>query len=781
MTASAIRQVRTASAVPPVGRLWQVPVFLLGVIAAAVAWWQQPSLPRTPAELVEAEFRAALLALEAGQADEAENHTLIALELIDHAPDRAGDVRFILGSACLLKAAQGSAAEQTEGYARARLSLQQAQQLGVSVEHSARLQFRLLQAEFHTGMDVGALAPQLEKLLQTDSGDRVEGYALLVQMCLKKSPPELEAALRANEKLLAQAGLVDPNSARLQHGQLLLQLKRKEEARAILARIPAEAPEYFSARHARALSSYEDERWQEAATLWEEATGEDAEESVQGRQSLYQLGICYLNLGRAADASKAWQRLADRIPDSEEAVAAGFQMAEAHHASGAEDRCLAAFVAALQNVHSTGPNRYLELGVMRRMVEDAWSRWQEAGEFQRARELALHYRRLGLPGEADRRLGQSCAAAGQARQRQAELSPGLAAEDHYQAARQVFAEAGEAFDLVARQREGEVDYADCLWTAAESFLHAQEYSRVVVLLEKYLVLNNAAAHRAEALVGLAEAHQALGQTEQAVKLLLQVVSKPGALQGRARYLLALTTIDQGKFAEAEAALRELLALPGVDPEPPEIRQAHFALGYVQHHQEHFSEASTTLEAALARYPTHPQGLQARWWLAEAYRKTAEEESARLRTLDTASARDFYLKRKHAQYQKALAHFRQLGFDLADRQSAHPLKQEQQALLREARFGIGDCLVQLGSHDEAVDVYEKLAENYASQPDGVMALLNLAWCQLYPGKVDQAQRTLERCRMTLGLLTPKDFEPPHPSRLQWQQWIDALAKACQKTP
>jgi tetratricopeptide (TPR) repeat protein len=773
-------QVQTGSAVPPVGRLWQVPVFLMGLIAAAVAWWNQPSLPRTPAELVEAEFRAALLALEAGQADEAKNHTQIALELIDHAPDRAGDLRFILGSACLLEASQGSAAEQMEGYARARLYLQQAQQHGVSVEHSARLRFRLIQAEFHTGMDVGALAPQLEKLLQADSGDRVEGYALLVQMLLKKSPPEFDAAIRANEKLLAQAGLLDPNPARLQHGQLLLQLKRKEEARAVLARIPPEAPEYFPARHARALSSYEDERWQEAATLWEEATREGAEESVQGRQSLYQLGICYINLGRAPDALAAWQRLADRVPESEEAVAAGFQMAEAHHASGAEDRCLAAFVAALQNVDATTPNRYLELGVQRRLVEDAWSRWQEAGEFHRARELALHYRKLAAHGEADRRLAQSCAAAGQARQRQAELSPGLAAEDHQLAARQFFAEAGEAFDLVARQRDGEADYADCLWAAAENFLRAQEYSRVVVLLEKYLVLNNA-AHRAEALVGLAEAHQALGQTEQAVKLLHQVVGKSGPLQGRARYLLALTTIDQGRFAEAETALRELLALPGVDPEPQEIRQAHFALGYVLHQQEHFAEASTTLEAALARYPTHPQGLQARWWLAEAYRKTAEEEAARLRTLDTASARDFYLKRKHAQYEKALAHFRQLAFDLADRQAAHPLKQEQQSLLREARFGIGDCLVQLGRHDEAVDVYEKLAENYSSQPDGVMALLNLAWCQLYPGKVDQAQRTLERCRMTLGLLMPKDFEPPYPSRLQWQQWIDALAKACQKTP
>jgi tetratricopeptide (TPR) repeat protein len=782
-----------------VRRLWQVPMFVLGVIAAVLVLCHARQQPQAPADRLAAGLRAALDALEEGDSGSAIEQAKDALELVDHAPHLAGELKFVLGSAYLHEAADGTAAERAEKYTRARLHLQQAKQLGVAPAHEPRLEFRLIAAEFHTGMDPATLATQLGKLLEANDADRVEGYALLVQMHLKKSVPDLQAALHANEKLLAQGGLTNPNPARLQRGQLLLQLNRKEEARAILARIPPDAPEYFAARSARALSAYEDEQWQEAAALWEEAGRHGVEDAVQERQGLYYLGHCYAHLGRTRDALTAWHKLVDQMPGSEEAVAAAFQMAEAHHAAGQEDHALVAFVTALQQVPPGQSNRYLEISVLRRMVEEAWSRWHEAKEYFRARELAVHYRKISLPGEADRRLGQTCLAAGQAKLREAELSAGRYADDLYLAARQRFAEAGEAFEIVARQREGEADHADWLWTAAENFLKAQEYARVIVLLERYLTPSVPAARRAETLVSLAEAHQALGHQEQALKLLREVLANPahpphpndpplpplgrGGLRGggRARYLLALVAVDQGKFAEAEATLREILALPGVDPEPPEIRQAHFALGYVLHHLGQYSEASGTLEAALARYPRHPQGLQARYWLAEAYRQSALEEADRLRAADTDSAREFYRARKQTQFERALANYRQLAFDLAERQAAAALKPELQELLRRARLDAGDCLVSLGRHDEAVDVYEKLAENHPNHPDGLMALLQLAQCQLSLGKGDKAKGTLERCRMTLSLLTPADFEPPHPTRLQWLQWIEAVAKASQSKP
>jgi tetratricopeptide (TPR) repeat protein len=799
------QQSRTAH--PPLSRLWQVPTFFLGLAAAVLVVWHQPVWRGTPADRAAAALKDAAAALERGDVDAAIELAQEAVDLTAHSPRLAGEANFVLGSACLLQAERASGNESAGSYQRARACFEKAQELHISADSESRLAFRLIKTKLQTGVDSTELIPALEKTLEAHAADRVEGYTLLTGLFLAKSPPDLEGALRANEKLLSQATLTEPNPVRLQRGELLWKLKRREEARTVLARIAPGAHEFSAARHMRAIMLFEDEQWQEAADIWEQALRDRTPDLQQVRQSQYFLGICLARLGRARDALHVWQQLQATASESDEAIAAAFQRAETCHVAGQEDQALSAFANGLQVINSEKNNPYLDLPAMRRMVEEAWQRWFTAGELDRARELARHYRRIDPPGEADWRLGQASQAAGLVKLRQAELAAGPGAEDLILKARQLFLDAGEAFTFAAHAHETRADYPEHLWAAAENLLRAQEYRRALPLLDKCLTLRLSEARQTEALLGVAEAHQALGQTEQAVNLLTEVLVRSGPLQGKARFLLALTFIDRGKLAEergkhaeiagqyaeaqtksaeaqnhyaaAEAALREILAMPARDPEPAELRQAHFALAYVHYQRRQFGEAAKAYEEALAHYPTHPQSMQARYWLGESYREIAREDANRLRSTDTGGARKYYEERKCSALERALANYRQVAFDLAARQTARQLKEDQESALRDARFAMGECLCSLQRYQEAADVYEKLAENYANQADGIEALLNLAECHRYLGSMDGLKRAVERCRAMLAQLDAKELQPPHPTRAQWLESIERVAKAAEK--
>ena len=766
---------------PPWRQLWQGPVFVLGVLAVVLLILVHPTWTVSRADLLEQDLHAALAALEAGDHAQATALARRALEQVHHAPQLAGDLRFVLGSAALLEAAGASGAEQAAAYRRAHADLRQAEQLGVSAPHRPRLAYRLVLADYHTGGDPARVAVALEKALDISPADRVEGYALLTALHLRGPEPDLLSALRANEKLLAQPNLTDPNPARLQRGELLVRLGRGRDARQILNRIPAGAPEFAAARHVRALSWYQDEEWQTAAALWEEAlSGPDR--PPHAGEALYHLGLCYTRLQRPfADIEHVWGRITREMAGSPEALAVAFHLAELHLAAGRDAEALAAFTTALAAADLAAGNRYLSVAAMRQTVEWGWSRWVEAGRYDLARQLAERYRRLAAPGEADRRLALASAAAGHACLRDAERAAGPAADALRQQARQHFHDAGEAFEAVAAAHAGQPEQGEALWASAENFLRAQRYARAAVLLERYLALDLPEKRRLEALVGLGEAYQALRHTDKAVELLKLALSQPSPLQTRARYLLALTQIDQGRYAEAEANLRAILHMPVLDAEPGELRQSFFTLGRVLFQREQYAEAALQLKSALERYPNAPQALPARYWLAAAYRQAARQEERNISAAAIESARQTYRLQKTTRLEQALDQFQRLAFDLADRRTSRPLTGEEETLFRESRFGIGECLFALARYDEAVSVYETLAREYADRAEGLRALVELAYCHLMQKQIVLANMALERARTTLGRLDDQALEPTRMTRRQWQELLDQATKYSQPAP
>lgn len=713
--------------------------------------------------------------LEKGDSAAASDRATAALLRIEGAPHLAGEFQLVHGSALLFQAEGAPAAEKPELFTAACAALREAERLGVDKKSHPSLQYRLALAEYRTGGNPDEVARRLENVLDDSPADRLNGYALLVQMHLNRPQPNIEAALKANERLLAQPNLVNPNPARLQRGELLLQQRRGAEARAVLARIPPTAAEYPEARHQRAWSHYGDGEWQAAIELWEPALKEGSFRLPHLPQVLYALGACYLQSGRPSqDIQAVWQRVGREAPGSDEALAASLGLAILHMHAGQSQDALVHFKAALAGMSPTWRNSYTDSDEVRALVEKAYDAWLSASEYDTARELAQLYAAIAPPGAAARRIARASREAGVKLLREAggtdvEERKQLVSDGH-----KLLSAAAASYEQAARELAMEGDSLELLWLGAESYLLAQEPLRAATVLEIYLRGEIPPERRQQAQVALGEAYQALHRSADAERLLRQAGAQSGPWQPRTLYLLALAQIDQGNLAGAETTLKEMLRLPLRESTAQEPRLARAALVHLLFKREAYLEAAECLEKELEQEPRHPQRLQTSYWLAEAYRRAAREERKHISAADTSAAREFYMKRKSQQLEKALAQFQLVIAGLEKR----TLPVEDQVRLRESWLGLGECLTNLGRYDDAVGAYATLLRQEQGSAAGLTAAMQLTHCYLTLRKLEEAQKTATAAQAALERLSDQDLETTGSNRRAWQDWFTNAAMSAQ---
>src|SRR5947208_2002444 len=172
-----------------VGQLWQVPVFLCGVLALAGfvlarSLWLDPAA--TAARGVLAEARR-ILHHPNGDVARAMALARSYLDRAGPAAPHAGEAHFLIGSA-LLRIARTSAGKEAEcSWRQVRDHLEEAAQLGVPPQDETLLRFRLGLSGLKTGMDVPRVAQLLASSV-AESDDKVEGYRALARVYLSLSP-----------------------------------------------------------------------------------------------------------------------------------------------------------------------------------------------------------------------------------------------------------------------------------------------------------------------------------------------------------------------------------------------------------------------------------------------------------------------------------------------------------------------------------------------------------------------------------------------------------------
>jgi tetratricopeptide (TPR) repeat protein len=769
-------------------------VLLAGVAALLAVWlvrplWYDPESARLKRDLL-----AARKTLE-GPDPSADELAALAgglVDRMDRVPGLLGDVHFVVGSLYVRLADRLPQARAAEIYLQARSHLEQAESHGLSESDHTQLLYGLAKTWFHTGADPQHIIDYL-----TLSADQVEplrerasAYGMLAQAYLRLPAPDIRAALAANEKQL-QLPIEDENVLalpRLFRAQLLLMSPdpaARASARRALARIsPSSPPEILAqARYLRAGSYQQDGAWAEAAALWEQVLTDPNSSAPSMRRVLYSLGVCYRNLNRATDATPIWARTIKE--GGEEAKAAMLYLAETQLKENHFSETISLYRTALAGINKSADynSSLVPLTEAARLVESACQGYREAAHFDNARELANLHAKLADPGPAQGLVGEVEQGWAHAKQTHAEQLKGQEAAAEAQKAFHHFNEAGLAFETAADATVAKRAQIEWLWRSGSNYLQGQDFIHAVSVFERFVKLAPAAERISEAWFRLGQAHRALHNDSAADPCFLRCIEYPGPFAYRARYELGVVRIDRGKLDEAEEFLQQNLALIERDPDAQtnEKRDAHekslYTLARLLFRRGKYHMAAKRWEQALALYPANSEVVQARYLLAECYRRLADIELQNLRPGEAVDTQPHYHRQYVLWLETAAANYQKLKDDLETRRASGAMTGPESKMLLQALFELAECRFDRGQYAEAIRLYEDLASRYQGQVEGLIALKQLFRCELVAIPLDKAQLdkalgTLQRSRLFLETLGDSAFanRPETESRAAWETWI-----------
>lgn len=778
MTASTQRPALPASAllagkVQP-RQLWQVPVFVVGLVALLGVWLSRPSGRVLEGRVLERGLESvrAALAETPAEAGRALKLGQDALSRCERFPERAGEAHFLVGSSYLFLAGQAGSADAAELWQQARTHLEEAQSLGVPETDRPSLLYRLGKTWFQAGVDAKRVLDCLAPAVEQAADDPVEGFGMLAQTYLHLPVPDVRAALETTRKQLAlptdNEVLLAP--ARLLQGELLLYLKEPAEAAKVLERLgtdldPALLPR---TRTLKARCYHDQGLWGEAAKLWEEILADQSQPLAEPGWVLFYLGQCYRAQGNSADAGRVWESaLAYR---GEEGQAAAFHLAELRLAGQQPATALDCFERALRDVTTPAglQNRLVDLPQARRALELGCQRYREMGDFDRAQKLARLYEKLALPGVARQRGGQAAEAwALECRSKQSE-----------EEARLHFREAAAAYEAVADAVSAPAEKAQWLRRSSERYLQSQEPARALVVLKRFLEVETAPEPLAEAWFNLAQVTLTLNDEASAVAAFRKCIEFPGPFAFRARHRLAQIDIENGFLNEAEEILKQNLAMTHFSPNDDTHKKSLFTLATLMYQRSNHHQAAVRLQEALDRYPSDPRAVEARYQLAECYRQLSTEENQKQSAKNlTAAAQTHYREQYRHWLKQSAANYQKLTDDLSARQAVAPLPVGEETLLRQADFALAECRFDLGQYEEALQLYQTLAARYRRQVEELIALRQIwryYWVQRKP---DKARDTVKQVQAALQGINDKTFasHPAKQTRQDWLQWLEWAGK------
>jgi tetratricopeptide (TPR) repeat protein len=779
---------------PSFRQLWQVPVFLAGLLTLAAVYvtrplWYDPELRHLERDLALGrqmleEPQAALNDVPAVLVD--------ALNRIDRLPGRAGEAHFLLGSAYLALADRLPAERAQDLQRQACLQLEQAEARGVPEADRALLAYRLGKAYYQTGGDPARTILYLNASIEQVGEDRSEGYGMLAQTYLRLPERDLKSALAANEKQLQQP-IADEKvlaPARLLRGELLLELRDREAARKVLARIgPGAAPALVSqARLLRARSFQEEDAWAEAAPLWEGVLADSNEKQADRNRILYYLGWCYQNLHRTADAIRLWEQVAET--GGETAQAACLRLGEVRLEGGQARAAVPWYERALAGI--TRPEQYhntlVDLARARQFLEAGCRAQRDAGDFENARNLARFHARLAPPEQAQLLLAQVTEAWATAQRDKAlGLKDREAAQRGQEEAQLCFREAGGAYEAAARVARASNSRIEWLWHAGQDYLQGQDFAHAVSVFEGLLKADLPLERQPEACYRLGEAHQAVAHRAAAAEAFHRCIAYDSPFAYRARFQLAMAESEHGHPTEAEDALRQNLELMSAEPDREAQEKSLYALADLLYQRRDYRAAMQRWELALNLYPTNPTASLARYRLGDCYRHLADVElqGLALERPFAAHTQGHFRKQFKVWLEKAGANYQKLIDDLEARQTTGPISEAEATLLRQVQFALAACRFDEGNYDEAIRLFDKLARRYENQVEGLRAVRDLYGCfvAMAPSasSLKNAEATLQRAIMMLNNLDESAFKglPESEGRAQWEQWhkkaVDDLRK------
>lgn len=764
--------------------LWQVPTFVVGVLSLVAVALLRP-LWSDGGQPLERDLAAARQSLEQAKPEPARARTFAERALSRAEPEsrQAGDGHYLLGSALLLLAEQTPPGTGAVLWQQARTHLEQADALGTADADRARLAFRLGKTFHALNVEPQRVVDCLSWAVPDGADNAFDGYGLLADAYLRLPTPDLRKALDATRKQLAlptsdEAALAPP---RLRCGELLCRLDQPEEARKVLGRIgPGAPPELlFRARLLRARLAQDEGSWAEAAKLWEEVRDDRRWLTADPGRTLYYLGLCYRKLDQLDKALKVWEECRQRNGD--EGRAAALEVAQLRLRGEQPALALEAYTSALRGVAAPSDyhNPLIELTEARSRFETGCQVYRQTGAYEPAEQLAHLYERIALPGAGQELAGQAADAWGRSLLEQAaQAVTDQAARANEEEARKHFREAGAFYERAADLGPSAAEQADWLWHSAGDYLEGQDRDHAVRVLERFVQLPAASGDRlGQAWFLLGEAHRLLHNEVMAQAAYQKCIEYPGVFAFRARYELAVAKIGQKNCDDAEAELKDniRLAPPGSEAHEKSL----VTLATLQFQRRDYNNAFQNLQRALDTYPANGQAARLRLCYAQCCRHLAEQNGSRLTpeeyTIDPE--RQFRQGERTKLLERAAGQYQKLVQDLEGIATHRTLTADEASILRQAQFEYAECRFDLGKFEEALRLYNSLADRYRQQLEELIALRHVWQCHGVLFQPEQSRTTLERIQTAMQEMpmTAFDGSADVATRAWWEAWLSERSK------
>jgi TolA-binding protein len=824
---SASAAARLGRFIPAALRNWKVAsglaIFLSvavigGSIALTLVWSAKEPTPR------EFLLTKALTRLDGGEGNEARALAVELQSLADATFAERGGAMFILGMLIAREAQELPESDQRRVlYLVASRYLEQARMHGFPPGREAEGLIELARSLHHGGRFAQSV-PLLREAIAAHPASAAPLRRLLALSYARQDPPRLaEAATEAREYLETS----DLSPAELESGKLLAaQIERElgnwSRADELIAQLPAaaeQAPNVVILQAQVAIDRASRNRSQQLPLAEAERPLRAAVERLESLKSRRGVDRELLTpaellsaraaelLGDEAIARESYERLSKLRFGRPDGLAATLQLAELDLREGRAAAAVTAFDSVLRQAPppTSYENRWLPLDELRLRLERACAELIARQQFAGAVELAAKL--VPLVPEASALAQQIAAEEAWARRliSQMEQEPYDVAEVTRVEARRHYRQAAALGERLATLRVATRHYTTDLAAAAENYRLGQGYRQAIRLYDDFL-RQNPVQGQPEALLGRGQAELTLGQVDKALATLKQCQEEfpthPASY--RARLLESNAWKERGDLAKAEGLLLDNLYKHALTPQAIDWRDSIYALGMllVRRATEEealsrktgiddgnseqskdalakleqsyltFQEAIRVLSEAVQRYPTAPQVMAARYWIAESYRHSALWPRKKLAVTNIETSRLALNRQIQQELEAALAEYQRLLTELSDeKRSAHQSPAEQ-AMLRNCYFGRADALFDLGRYEEAIASYSAATNRYQHEPESLEAYVQIAACYRRLKRPGEARGTIEQARVVLQRLQP-DADYLRTTRLDREEWNEFL--------
>ncbi len=701
-------------------RLWQTPVFVLGLLCAALVGVTTPLRDNAGRQ-----FQRELDQLRQALRDDGKvPDSRIAIEsLLERAPNlprQQAECEFLIGSYYYLRSESDPTSPDWTAPAT---HLSRALSLVVAESDQPMLFYRLGMSRYRLGQHPVQALNWVRQGLDLGAENPARGYAFLAEAHLQPPQPNLVAALAASQRRLEFVDDRDPEAlgqARYLHADILQRLDRRGESLHELEQISdkVSAPLLAKVRLLQAVCSEAEGQWSSALDYWK--TLEPLADRVPGGKGRvsYSLGNAHAHFEPADDAAIEAYWTQAIAAGGDEGQAAGLRLGHRLLFGKRYDpeKAIEEWKTALASVRVSGDykNGYLDLSKVIENFQPAFELLLQKRDFPRAQALANLLARIAPPGVAEERIGQTYSRWAGDLTARAEATP-QDAEPILREARARYQDAGDYFKQASLSRESS-DKVELFWQSATSYLAARDYADAAAALETFVALTQSSDRRSQGHFALAEAYELQGQKNKAREHYLKCIelnAPPYVYRALAK--LAQVEIDARKLENAREILVQILNRNGPDLDRDIHERALFSLGHVLFNLGEADEGAVRLREAIRRFPNNPNVWAVRQKLAEHTWERGKQIS--LSDLQSVAPErrplaEAMMQKRRGYLQEAHDAFQELARDIeAEFRVKKTLNNEQILVWRDSLFNVGNLKMELGEFAEAIVYCRNVQDRY----------------------------------------------------------------------